>query len=172
VRLTVGDPRKLVSLPAVSDTYGIMAREEQTYFPWRGVILGGLTAVLFFLAIYFYDNFQLRLGLGLLGITFTVPMVWVILAAREAEYDDSPLRNFVPRMTIWIVLGSVVLGIMQWNVDRQITAMEAGFALFYLIASFIAMRILNGRPKRPQLTALAGGNIERRQRRRPRQAAR
>jgi len=149
-----------------------MARDEQTNFPWRGVILGTLTAILFAFALYFYDNFQLKLGLGLLGITFMIPMLWVILAAREAEYDDSPLCNFVPRMTIWIVLGSVILGIMQWNVDRQITVMEAGFAAFYLIASFIAMRILKGRPKRPQLTALAGGNIERRQRRRPREAAR
>ncbi len=149
-----------------------MAREEKTNFPWRGVILGALTAILFSFALYFYDNFRLTLGLGLLGMTFTIPMLWAILAAREAEYGDSPLRDFVPRMTIWIVLGSVVLGIMQWNVDRQITAMEAGFATVYLIASFIAMRILKGRPKRPQLTALTGGNIERRQRRRARQIAR
>ena len=95
-------------------------------------------------------------------------MGWVILAAREAEYSDSPLRNFVPRLTVWLVLGSVVLGTMQWNVDRRITAMEAGFAILYVVAAGAAIRILNRRPKRPQLTALSGGNLERRQRRRAR----
>ena len=146
-----------------------MAQEAKTNFPWRGATFAALTLGLFFLALYFYDNFRLRLGIGLLGITFTIPMIWVILAAREAEYDDSPLRNFVPRMTIWLVLGSVILGTMQWNVDRPIAAMEAGFAAFYLVAAVVTIRILKGRPKRPQLTALSGGNLERpRQRRRAR----
>ena len=145
-----------------------MERDDHAIFPWRGVLLGGLTFGLFLVALYFYDNLQPELGLGLLGVTFTIPMGWIILAVREAEYSDSPLRNFVPRLTIWLVLGSVVLGTMQWNVDRRITAMEGGFGIVYIVAAWTALRILNGRPKRPQLTALSGGNIERRQRRRVR----
>jgi hypothetical protein len=143
-----------------------MAREENIAFPWRGAILAALTFGLMLLAFYFYDNLQPRLGLGLLGVTFTIPMAWIILAAREAEYDDSPLRNFVPRLTVWLVLGSVVLGTMQWNVDRSITSMEAAFAAIYIVAAIVARRIFKGRPKRPQLTALTGCNLERRQPRR------
>ena len=95
-------------------------------------------------------------------------MVWVVLAARDVEYSDSPLRNFIPRLTVWLVLGSIILGAMQWNVDRRITAMEGAFGAIYLVTAYVATRILNGRPRRPQLTALHGGNLERRQRRRPR----
>jgi hypothetical protein len=145
-----------------------MGRDDNTIFPWRGAILAALTFTLFLLALYFYNDLRPELGLGLVGVTFCVPLGWVILASREAEYNDSPLRNFVPRLTVWLVLGSVVLGTMQWNVDRRITTMEAGFAVLYVVAAGAALRILNGRPKRPQLTALSGGNIERRQRRRAR----
>jgi hypothetical protein len=145
-----------------------MGRDDNTIFPWRGAILAALTFSLFLLALYFYNNLQPELGLGLVGLTFAVPMGWILLVAREAEYSDSPLRNFVPRLTIWLVLGSVVLGTMQWNIDRRITAMESGFAMLYIVTACAAIRILNGRPKRPQLTALSGGNIERRQRRRAR----
>ena len=145
-----------------------MGRDDNPIFPWRGAILAGLTFAFFLLALYFYNNLQPELGLGLIGVTFAVPMGWIIVAAREAEYSDSPLRNFVPRLTVWLVLGSVVLGTMQWNVDRRITAIEAGFAILYVVAACAAIRVLNGRPKRPLLTALIGGNIERRQRRRAR----
>ena len=143
-----------------------MAPKSESAFPWRLAILGPLTALLFTLALDFYDNLRPRLGLGLLGIAFAVPMTWVVLAAREAEYNDSPLRDFVPRLTVWLVLGSVILGAMQWNIDREITAMEAGFGLLYLVAALVAMRILDARPKRPLLTAINGGNLERPQRRR------
>lgn len=137
-------------------------------FPWRAAVLGGVTLLLFGSAFYFYNNMQAALGLLLLGFSFAVPMLWVILAAREAEYSDSPLRNFVPRLAVWIIIGSMILGAMHWNVDRRVTAMEAGFALFYLAAAWFALHILKSRPKRPQLTALSGGNLERRQRRRSR----
>jgi len=157
---------QLVYPAAVSDTGDGMDRNGESAFPWRLAILGPLTALLFTLALYFYDNLRPRLGLGLLGAAFAVPMVWVVLAARDAEYSDSPIRGFVPRLTVWLVLGSVMLGTMQWNIDGRITAMEAGFALLYLVAAMAAMRILDGRPKRPQLTAINGGNLERPQRRR------
>jgi hypothetical protein len=144
-----------------------MDSKSEGAFPWRLATLGPLTAVLFTLALDFYDNVRPRLGLALLGVAFAVPMIWIVLAARDAEYSDSPLRNFIPRLTVWLVLGSVILGAMQWNVDRNVTAMEAGFAVLYLIAATIATRILNRHPKRPLLTAIHGGNLERLQRRRP-----
>ncbi len=143
-----------------------MARDTESTFPWRLAILGPSTALLFTLALYFYDSLRPRLGLSLLGLAFAVPMTWVVLAARDAEYSDSPLRAFVPRLTVWLVLGSVMLGAMQWNTDRQVTVMEVGFAILYLVAAIVAMRILDGRPRRTQLTAINGGNLERPQRRR------
>ena len=145
-----------------------MARDSQTSFPWRLAVFAPATAVLFCLALYFYDNVQPRLGLGLLGVAFTVPMLWVIMAARDAEYSDSSLRGFVPRLTVWLVIGSVMLGAMHWNTDRPVSLMEAGFALVYLASSRLAILILDRRPKRPQLTAISGGNLERPQRRRSR----
>jgi hypothetical protein len=144
-----------------------MNSKSEGGFPWRLATLGPLTAVLFTLALDFYDNLRPRLGLALLGAAFAVPMIWVVLAARDAEYSDSPLRNFIPRLTVWLVLGSVILGAMQWNIDRHVSAMEAGFAVLYLIAATVAMHILGRRPKRPLLTAIHGGNLERPQRRRP-----
>src|SRR5258708_1189487 len=138
-----------------------MNRDSGDRFPWRLAILAPLTVGLLALAMYFYDNLEPELGLALLGCSFSTPMGWAILAARDAEYSDSPMGDFIPRMTVWLVVGSVVVGAMHWNVDRRITAMEVGFATLYVIASIVAMRLLKGRPKRPQLTALHGGNLER-----------
>ncbi len=118
--------------------------------------------VLFALALYLYNSMQPQLGLVLLAVTFAIPMGWMVLAAREADYNDSPLRNFAPRLTIWLVLGAIILGATQWNVDRRITYMWIGFALLYVGCGLAALRILSRRPRRPQLTALAGGNLERR----------
>lgn len=145
-----------------------MTRSSESGFPWRAAILGPLIVIMFAFALYFYNNMQPELGLALLGITFAVPLTWVILAAREAEYSDAPLRNFVPRMTAWLVLGAALPGYTYWNVDRRITAMEGVFALIYIGAAFTALRIFDSRPRRPQLTAVSGGNIQRRQRPRAR----
>ena len=142
-----------------------MDRSSDSRFPWRPAILGPLTVSLFGLALYFYNNLQPEIGLVLLGVTFAIPMVWVILAAREAEHGDSPVREFIPRISSMLVLGSSFLGYSMWSVDRRITALEACFVAFYVAAAFTAIRILDGKPKRPQLTALSGGNIERRRRR-------
>lgn len=143
-----------------------MNKEGETVFPWRAVILGPLFIVLFALAFYFYNDLRQGLGLVLLGTSFMVPMIWVVLAARDAEYADSPVRQFIPRMTAMLVLGSTLLAFTMWNVDPRISAMEGGFALLYIAAGLVALRVVNSRPKRPQLTALSGGNLERRQRRR------
>lgn len=141
-----------------------MERSDDRNFPWRLAILAPLTFALFLAALYFYNNLQPELGLLLLGVTFAVPLGWVILAARAAEYSDSPIRSFVPRLTLWLVLGSVILGAMHWNVDRRITLMEIGFATIYIGSAYAAKRTLDRRPKRPKLTALSGGNLERRRR--------
>ncbi|MGH7879429.1 MAG: hypothetical protein ACREQD_08035, partial [Candidatus Binataceae bacterium] len=78
-----------------------MDRANDKIFPWRPAILGPLTFALFLLALYFYNNLHPELGLLLLGLTFTVPMGWIILAARTADYNDSPIRAFVPRFALW-----------------------------------------------------------------------
>jgi len=143
-----------------------MPRQDPTAFPWRLAILGPSTALLFSLALGLYDSRRPRLGLALLGASFAIPMIWVVLAARDAEFSDSPLRSFVPRLTAWLTMGSAMLGIMQWNTDRLVGAMEAAFMILYMTGGIVAIRIINRRPRRPQLTAINGGNLERPQRRR------
>lgn len=112
-------------------------------FPWRAAILSALTLILFALALWFYNNHQPELGLVLLGFSFVVPMMWVVLAARDSQSADTPLRSFIPRIAGWLVLGTVFLGVFWWNVDRRITMMEAGFAAIYILCAFIATRIMN-----------------------------
>ncbi|MGH7984859.1 MAG: hypothetical protein ACREQX_01020 [Candidatus Binataceae bacterium] len=131
--------------------------KNQGAIPWRAVILGALTIILFGLALWFYNDHRPGLGLLLLGFAFVVPMVWVMLAAREAG-PETPLRSFIPRLAGWLVLGSVFLGIFWWHVNPHITAMEAGFAAFYIIAAFVAMRLLNHKPHqgRPPLRSIEG----------------
>lgn len=125
---------------------------------WRAMVFGPLTLALFFLALWFNGTGAATFALVCLGLTFSVAMVWVILAARASENPDSPLRRFIPRMTIFLVLGTAFLAASRWNTDRRISAMEAGFAAFYIIAAYIAMRSFDAKRKRPQLSALSGGN--------------
>jgi hypothetical protein len=134
-------------------------------FPWRPAVLGPLTVTLFGLAMYFYNNLQPEIGLTLLGFAFAVPMVWVVLAAREAENRESPIRQFVPRLTTVLVLGSGFLGFVMRERYPRIPLIEAAFIIFYVGAGALAMRILTGKPKRPTLTALSGGIQTPRQRR-------
>jgi len=134
-------------------------------FPWRLAVLGPLGVTLFALALYFYNNLQPELGLTLLGFAFTVPMVWVVLAARDAENAESPVRQFVPRLTTVLVLGSAFLGFVMRDRYPRITVIEAGFIIFYIAAGALALRIFSGKPRRPTLTALSGGNQTPRQRR-------
>jgi hypothetical protein len=92
-------------------------------------------------------------------------MVWVVLAARDAENAESPIRQFVPRITTVLVLGSAFLGFVMRDRYPRITIIEAAFIIFYIVAGALAMRIFNSKPKRPTLTALSGGNQTPRQRR-------
>jgi hypothetical protein len=143
-----------------------MARSgDSSEFPWRPVVLGPLAIALFALAMYFYNNLQIETGLTLLGFAFAVPMVWVVLAARDAENAESPVRQFVPRLTTVLVLGSAFLGIMMRNRYSRISVIEAAFIIFYIAAGALALRIFHSKPKRPTLTALSGRSRTPRQRR-------
>jgi hypothetical protein len=143
-----------------------MARPSNSSgFPWRPVVLAPLAVTLFALAMYFYNNLQPELGLTLLGFAFMAPMIWVVLAARDAESADSPVRQFVPRLTTILVLGSAFLGFVMRDRFPRITVIEAAFIIFYIAAGALALRIFSGKPKRPTLTALSGGNQTPRQRR-------
>ncbi len=134
-------------------------------FPWRPAVLGPLAVTLFALAMYFYNNLQPEIGLTLLGFAFAVPMVWVVLAAREAESAESPVRQNVPYLTTMLVLGSVFLSVVMRDRYPRIPVIEAAFAIFYIAAGALAWRIFSSKPKRPTLTALSGGNQTPRQRR-------
>jgi uncharacterized membrane protein len=134
-------------------------------FPWRPAVLAPLAVTLFALAMYFYNNLQPEIGLTLLGFAFMVPMVWVVLAARDAESAESPVRQFVPRLTTVLVLGSAFLGFVMRDRYPLITVIEAGFIIFYIAAGALALRMFNSKPRRPTLTALSGGNQTPRQRR-------
>ncbi len=142
-----------------------MARSPNNGFPWRSAVLAPLGLTLFALAMYFYNNLQPEIGLTLLGFAFTAPMVWVVLAARDAENAESPVRQFVPRLTTVLVLGSAFLGFIMRDKYPLIAVIEAAFIIFYIAAGALALRIFNSKPKRPTLTALSGGNQAPRQRR-------
>ena len=134
-------------------------------FPWRPAVLGPLAVTLFALAMYFYNNLQPEIGLTLLGFAFMVPMVWVVLAARDAENAESPVRQFVPRLTTMLILGSAFLGFVMHDRYPRIAVIEAGFIIFYIAAGALALHTFNSKPRRPTLTALSGGNQTPRQRR-------
>jgi len=127
-------------------------------FPWRPAVLGPLAVTLFALAMYFYNNLQPEIGLTLLGFAFAAPMVWIVLAARDAEDAESPVRQFVPRLTTVLVLGSAFLGFVMRARYPRITVIEAAFIVFYIAAGAFALRIFSNKPRRPTLTALSGGN--------------
>src|ERR1700747_2254016 len=112
-----------------------------TRLPWRPAVLGPLAAILFGLAMYFYNNMQPEIGLALLGLAFAVPMLWIVLVAREADSGESQVRAFVPGITAVLVLGSLFLAYMTWDVDRHIAFMECAFTAFYVAAGTYAMRV-------------------------------
>jgi len=131
-------------------------------FPWRGAIFTALTVILIALALIFYNTGQQIPGLAALGLGFSTPMAWVILAAREASSSDSAVRRFLPRMMLWLVTGAAFLGMFWWNVNRIVSVMEAGFGAFYVCAGVAAMRIFDAKQKRPGLHAIGGRDISRR----------
>jgi len=142
-----------------------MAPSLNNRFPWRPAVLGPLAVTLFALAIYFYNDLQVQVGLTLLGFAFAVPMIWVVLAARDADSVESPVRQFVPRLTTMLVLGSAFLGIIMRDKYPRIAVIEAAFIIFYIAAGALTLRIFKAKQKRPTLTAFSGGNQSPRQRR-------
>jgi len=138
---------------------------DSYWIPWRPLVLGPLAVTLFGLAMYFYNNLQPETGLTLLGFAFAVPMVWIVLSARDAASAESPVRQFVPRLTIVLVLGSAFLGFMMRDKYPRLVVIEGAFIIFYIAAGLLALRIFNHKPRRPTLTALSGGNQSPRQRR-------
>ena len=60
--------------------------------------MSGLAVALFALALWFYNNMQPEVGILLLDLAFAVPMVWAVLAARDA---NDPERHFSPVRVEW-----------------------------------------------------------------------
>jgi hypothetical protein len=142
-----------------------MAMSGDNRFAWRPAVLGPLTVTLFALAVYFYNNLQLEVGLTLLGLAFSVPMIWIVLAARDAENAESPVRQLAPRLTVVLVLGSAFLGFVMREKSPYISIIEGAFIIFYIAAGTLILRILKSKTGRPTLTALSAGNQNPRQRR-------
>ena len=84
-------------------------------------------------------------------------MLWVILAARASDNPESPLRAFIPKMTAFLVLGTAFVAAARWNIDPRLSAIEVGFAGFYIIVGYAAIKIFDAKVKRPRLTAVNGG---------------
>ncbi len=129
---------------------------------WRAITFAPTIVALFALALYFSNSNDQFRGLACLGATFALAMVWLLLAARASENPASPIRMFIPRITAFIVLGTAFLGATRWSVDARITAMEAGFALFYIVAGWIAMHGFDARQRHPELKLVGGKHPPRR----------
>ncbi len=129
---------------------------------WRALVFGPLVVALFFLALWFNDAATDARGPLCLGLSFTLAMVWVILAAHASDNPDSPLRGFIPKMVTFLVLGTAFVAASRWNIDRRVSAVEGGFAAFYIIAGYVAIRIFDAKRKRPQLSAVTGRKRPRR----------
>jgi len=121
---------------------------------WRALVFGPLVIAMFFLALWFNDAATDARGPICLGLSFTLAMVWVILAARASDNPDSPLRGFIPKMVTFLVLGTAFVAASRWNIDKRVSAVEGGFAAFYIITGYVAIRIFDAKRSRPQLTAV------------------
>jgi hypothetical protein len=122
---------------------------------WRALVFGPLAAALFFLALWFNDERLDARGPICLGLSFAVAMVWVILAARASDNPNSPLRGFVPKMSAFLVLGTAFVAAARWNTDKRISAIEVGFAAFYIIAGYLAVRTFGANCNRPQVKGVS-----------------
>jgi predicted membrane channel-forming protein YqfA (hemolysin III family) len=123
---------------------------------WRAIVFAPAAVVLFALSLYFNNAQKQFPALVCLGGTFAFVMVWLALAARATANPDSPIRMFIPRLTVFIVLGTAFLAAMQWSIDRRIAAMEAGFAAFYIVAGWFGVRGFDARFRRPELRVVPG----------------
>ncbi|MGD0289284.1 MAG: hypothetical protein ABSC63_06475 [Candidatus Binataceae bacterium] len=118
---------------------------------WRALVFGPLAAALFFLALWFNDQRLDARGPICLGMSFAVAMLWVVLAARASDNPNSPLRGFIPKMTAFLVLGTAFVAAARWSTDKRISVIEVGFAAFYIVAGYLAVRMFDAKRNRPQL---------------------
>src|SRR5258707_12101850 len=102
--------------------------EDDLHVSWRAIVFGPLATVLFFAALWLNDGGTAVLGIILLSVSFTVVMVWVILAARATSNPNSPLIAFVPKLTAFLVLGPAFLAPTRWTTAKRTTTMPLGFA--------------------------------------------
>jgi len=123
---------------------------------WRAIVFAPAAVVLFALSLYFNNAAKQFPALVCLGVTFALATTWLALAARATHNPDSPIRLFIPRLTVFIVLGTAFLAAMQWSIDRRITAMEIGFAAFYIVAGWFGIRGFDARFRRPELRVVPG----------------
>jgi hypothetical protein len=127
--------------------------DDEIRLSWRPLVLGPLATVLFFAALWLNDGGTALLGIILLDLSFTVAMLWVLLAARATENLNSPLRAFVPKLTAFLVLGAGFLAATRWHTDPRISYLEFAFAALYIIAGYVANKIFDAKVKPPQLKA-------------------
>jgi len=127
---------------------------EDLQVSWRAFVFGPLATVLFFAALWLNDGGTAVLGIILLSVSFTLVMVWVMLAARATHNPNSPLIAFIPKLTAFLVLGSGFLAATRWETDKRISAIELGFAGFYILAGYLANRTLDAKHKPPPLKAV------------------
>jgi hypothetical protein len=125
--------------------------DDEIKLTWRPLLLGPLAVVLFFAALWLNDGGTALLGIILLDLSFTVAMLWVVLAARATENLNSPLRAFIPKLTAFLVLGAGFLAATRWHTDPRISYLEFGFAALYIIAGYVANKIFDAKVKPPQL---------------------
>jgi hypothetical protein len=59
--------------------------DDEIRLSWRPLVLGPLATILFFAALWLNDGGTALLGIVLLDLSFTVAMLWVLLAARATE---------------------------------------------------------------------------------------
>ena len=129
---------------------------------WRAMAFAPAAVVLFVLALYFNNAQKQFPALICLGGTFALVTAWLALSARATGNPDSPIRMFIPRLTLFIVLGTAFLAAMHWRIDQRITAMEIGFAVFYIAAGWFGVRGFDARFRRPELSAVPGKKPPRR----------
>jgi len=124
---------------------------------WRARLFAPATIVLFAIALWRNSAGDGLRALVCLGLAIATAMLWAILAARASVDPATPLRQFIPRLTFFVVVGSVFLALMRWQTDWRITVIEAGFAILYSAMGVIAIRALDAPRPDPRLTPIAGG---------------
>jgi hypothetical protein len=121
--------------------------DSEIRITWRPIVFGPAAVALFFLALWFNDVATDARGPVCLGLSFALVMLWVMFAARASNNPDSPLRTAIPKLLTFIILGTAFVGAARWHIDKRVSALEVGFAAFYMITGYIAIRSFNARSR-------------------------